>query len=250
MDEKTARALNRLNVTFYRERAAEFSAKRERPWAGWNRLIPLLPELPLHVLDVGCGNGRLGTFLAARRPVERYVGVDASAPLLAEARAALPPTLATELHCADFFETRPAEVLPAGPFTLVALFGVLHGVPGQARRRELLAAAASRVAPGGLLAVTCWRFVEEPALRRRIVAWDAPAARAAGVDPDRLEPGDHLLAWGVGDAVRFAHAIDEDEITRLTAGLPLEPVARFSSDGRGQALNRYLVLRATPGKAG
>ena len=86
LDEPTLRALNAINRAFYREGAAEFSAPRDHPWPGWTRVAELVASArlaePLEVLDVGCGNGRFGWFLAKRRPELRYLGLDASAELL------------------------------------------------------------------------------------------------------------------------------------------------------------------------
>jgi SAM-dependent methyltransferase len=246
MNEETAQALNQLNLAFYRERAAEFSATREHPWPGWERLALLMPKAPeLRVLDVGCGNGRFGRFLAAHRPQAHYTGVDASQPLVDEARARLPASLAFALERVDFVATPPAEALPRGPFDLVALFGVLHGVPGHVRRRALVEAAATRLAPGGLLALAGWRFAEFDDLRRRIVPWETLASRGGpDLGPAPPEPGDHLIAWGDGQALRYAHALDAAALVALAAGLGLEPVAAYIDDGRDRARNHYALFRA------
>ena len=61
MDDATALALNAINLALYRDRAAEWSAVRTRPWRGFARVAGELASLPgerLRVLDVGCGNGR------------------------------------------------------------------------------------------------------------------------------------------------------------------------------------------------
>jgi tRNA (uracil-5-)-methyltransferase TRM9 len=245
MDEETARRLHHLNLAFYRERAAEFSRTRERPWPGWQRLLAWLPETPPRVLDIGCGNARLARFLAAHRPDAHYEGIDASAPLLSEARARIPAGFDAILHEADFLEPASDDVLPRGTFSLVALFGVLHGVPGDARRRALVAAAAARLAAGGILALAGWRFAEFEDLRRRIVPWSALAARGGpAIDPSRVDPGDHLLSWGDGPALRYAHALDGAALADLTRGLRLAPVASYVDDGRDRARNHYAIYRA------
>jgi SAM-dependent methyltransferase len=249
MDQQTARALNALNLAFYRERAGEFSRTRERAWPGWQRLLAWLPPGgPQRVLDVGCGNARFARFLASHHPGAVYVGVDASEPLLDRARARLPAVLDAQLRLADFVAEPPQAALPAGPFTLVALFGVLHGVPGAARRRALVEAAATRLASGGILALTAWRFAELPDLRRRIVPWSqAGAAGALPIDPAQLEPGDHLIRWGTDGALRYGHALDAAELARLCAGLELTPVASYLDDGRDRQRNRYALCRADRG---
>ena len=91
MTPETAAALARINRDFYDRRAAEFSATRERPWPAWERLAKIVEEdagdRSVRTLDLGCGNGRLGRFLASRWG-ERlgYLGVDGSAEILAIAR--------------------------------------------------------------------------------------------------------------------------------------------------------------------
>ena len=251
MDDETTRALNELNLAFYREQAESFSGKRERPWRGWTRLLAWIPERPLSVLDVGCGNGRFGRFLAEHRTLTRYTGLDASGPLLAIAQADPPRADQRDWIAADFVASPPDRALPSGPFDRVGLFGVLHGVPGREHRRALLEASAARLAPKGLLVFTSWCFADDPRLAGRIVAWD----RAAQIepidrgDPKRLEPGDHLLPWGAaGSTLRFGHSLDTSERSELIAALPttrtttLTKLAEFSDDGPRGDLNHYCLL--------
>ena len=51
----------------------------------------------------------------------------------------------------DVIENAPA--IPRGPFDLIGMFGVIHHVPGEAARLELLRALAERLTLGGTLAV-------------------------------------------------------------------------------------------------
>jgi SAM-dependent methyltransferase len=249
LDERTLRALNAINRSFYREAAAAFSASREEPWPGWTRLAELVeaqglgPRLEL--LDVGCGNGRFGRFLAQRAPQLRYLGIDASPELLALAEARGPIGAASEFRRLDLVEDDLDACLGAQRFSLVALFGLLHHLPGAARRRALLHGLAARLRPGGLLALTLWRFEAFRRFRERIVPWETHnRAAAAPIDPAQLEPGDHLLPWGPDGIPRYCHFADEDETRELLAGLPCQTLARYDADGREGALNRYLVLRA------
>jgi SAM-dependent methyltransferase len=261
MNETTAHALSAINLVFYRERAADFSASREFPWPGWVRLLTHLEpdavaDVPLRVLDVGCGNGRFVDFLterlAALDPSRHldYCGVDASAPLLERAAARTRRQPATDASTStsfvelDFVKD-PAQ-LPGGAFDLVVLLGVLHGVPSRLRRRALVEAAAQRLAPGGLLALTCWRFAELPRFQRRLVSWEVyNSAAAQPVDPTQLEPGDHLMPWGAGQhIVRYCHATDADELDALVHGLSLERVDTYLEDGRSGDLNRYAIFRS------
>lgn len=244
MKQATRDWLHRLNLRFYEEQADAFSETRSRPWPGCARVLDALAAAHrerVRVLDIGCGNGRLLPALQARFGAALdYTGLDASARLLALAQARFPGAAARFVR-ADFLLEPAARVLPEGPFELVALFGVVHHVPGEDARRALLEAAAARVAPGGLLAFTSWRCDEDPRFARRSARG---RALAGGLLHDHaLEPGDHLLAFGE-DGLRYCHRVTPSEAERLVAATGLEPVARFHADAApGAGGNDYEVLR-------
>lgn len=254
MDEKTIRALNAINRSFYREAAAAFSATRRDPWPGWERLPPLieahLSERDLQVLDVGCGNGRFAAFLAAALPERcaslRYCGIDASGPLLEAVRARDLPFAEVETRPADVVETPIEDLLGARRFSLIAVFGVLHHVASERRRRRLLQSLAARLEAGGLLALAFWRFEASERFRRKQRPWEEfnTAAREP-IDVAELEAGDRLLPWGEnGRAVRYCHFADEEETGRLVQATSLCVAATYTADGREGNLNRYFILQA------
>jgi SAM-dependent methyltransferase len=253
MDPFTRRQLHALSIAFYTERAEDFDASRvELPWPGWDRVAALLPEDPLRVLDVGCGNGRLAADLHARDlELVRYVGIDASAALLDAARARVGPLLGERARWVehDFLATQPAGAgLPPGPFELVALMGVLHHVPGGETRTALLQSAAERLAEGGLLAVTVWQFAGRERFERRRVDWSAVGpVLGAPIDPAALEPGDGLLRFGSdpGGAPRYCHQVSDAELAEWPARTGLETVSDFRADGAEGDLNRYWIARRT-----
>jgi SAM-dependent methyltransferase len=237
MDDAMAQRLNDLNRRFYQTVAADFDRSRAAGWPGWARLLPHLPAArPLRVLDAGCGNGRLALFLANAGVALDYTGLDSSPALLAAAARALEahPTVKATWIEADFI-LEPAALL-AGPFDLVALFGVLHHVPGAQRRRDLIAALARRTAPGGVLAFTAWRFAEHARFRERIMPPPADLA---------LEPHDYLLDWraGAAPALRYCHYADDAELDALTQASGLARIDAFRADGDTGDLNAYRVLK-------
>ena len=257
MDEKTIRALNAINRSFYRDAAAEFSATRRDPWPGWERLPPLIEEhLPgrdLRVLDVGCGNGRFAAFLAGALPATcaslRYCGIDTSAPLLEAVRARHLPFAEVETRLADFVETPIEEPLGSRRFSLIAVFGVLHHIASERRRRRLLQSLAERLEPGGLLALAIWRFEASLRFRGKSRPWeDFNATAPETIDLAQLEDGDCLLPWGEdGSKVRYCHFADEEETARLVQAASLGISATYTADGREENLNRYFVLRMREG---
>ena len=230
--------MNEINRRFYRTCAEAFSATRESPWLGWDRIVAGLPGPPRSVLDAGCGNARFGAYLAAwLGDGLSYLGLDASAELLALAsrRGDLPSD--TTLLERDLVATPCAEALPHGQHSLVAAFGLLHHVPSFALRRELLRALSERLEPGGHLAVSVWRFGAFERFRDKEVPFEPP------IEVADLEPGDILLSFGKeASAVRYCHFLDEEETDRLLAACGLPLLDRFSADGREGELNDYLVL--------
>jgi SAM-dependent methyltransferase len=250
MDDRTIHALNAINRSFYSTHAAEFDAARPQPWPGWERLLRLVEEKswpnPLRVLDVGCGNGRFGAFLADRiSPGERevdYTGIDSSAELLARARArAL--RLATVRLCQVDIVEGSADSIPQGPYELIALFGLLHHVPGQDQRRALLDALGTRLARGGLLVLASRQFEAFARFRRRLIPWnDYNRTTPQPIDTGQLESGDHLLPWGDSERpVRYCHFATEQRMRETLESLSFEIAATYAADGREGNLNRYFI---------
>lgn len=103
-------------------------------------LLAAVPERAT-VLDIGCGAGLLLGLLAPR--ITAGVGVDTSATAITTAqRMTLPTEQAARLSF--------ALAWPSATFSVVALIDVLHHVAVE-RQRELVEAAAARVAPSGIL---------------------------------------------------------------------------------------------------
>lgn len=247
MRRRTVERLIAVNRAFYSSRAAEFDASRRSPWPGWKRLLDHLDrDRRLSILDVGCGNGRFGRF--ARQALANqfdYCGMDSSRALLEAARTQGDPGwrwLETDLVLSEF----PSQIESEG-FDLVVCFGVMHHVPGETTRRWLAERMAARVGTGGLLAVSFWQFADDERFRRRVVPWgDLDSESEGGLEELDLERDDYLLRWGAESddalAKRYCHHCNPKEIERLTAGLGLEHVESFSSDGQSGDLNRYVVL--------
>ena len=249
MRESTVQQLNALNHTFYETIAMQWHQSRKTAWSGFARVLDALPAEPTSVLDVGAGDGRFAAYLSERlaTPFE-YTGIDASQALLELARARKLAASCRFVH-ADFLRDDQWE--PKQRFSLIVLLGVLHHVPSLALRTRLLTRVAARLAPGGSLALTFWRLAEDARFaRRRLPVTTYNATASQPIPHDDLEPGDTLVRWGAGDAPpRYCHMADDAEIAALVASTGLEAYARFRSDGRGDALNEYVILRAAEPQA-
>ncbi len=235
MNATTVKRLNAINQEFYRTVADSFDETRGKPWPGWERLHPYLNK-PLSVLDIGCGNGRFGLFLAERLGPDQitYHGIDSNPRLLEHASAAL-VSLDAHLALRDIVE----NPVSGGPYDLVVLFGLLHHIPGGEQRRTLIQQAAELVAPGGWLAFATWRFYEFERYRARIVPWPADLS---------VETHDYLLDWrrnvpANGQALRYCHYIDDAEHTDLIAASGLTEITTYRADGKTNSMNSYSLLR-------
>lgn len=249
MRPDTILALNAINRAFYAAIAPEWSQSRRHAWPGFapllERTLALAPSRSqLRVLDVGAGDGRFGAYLRQQPMAAKvdYLGLDASQALLSHATGRGLGTNYRFVH-ADFVAEPGAAAIPAGPYELCVLLGVLHHVPSFARRLELLRALEDRLSPQGVCAFTVWRLDRDPRFERRrldFAEYNAHAERP--IDLADLEPGDALVRWGAGSAPpRYCHFPSESELEALLAASRLRVHARFSADGKTGALNDYIL---------
>ncbi len=210
MNRETVRQLDGINREFYSARAEEFLATRAAPWPGWRRLLPHLksvssPAAPLHILDVGCGNGRFGAWLDDHLGrAHWYVGLDRSLSLLAR------PAGASTRILADLVAAGGRVPGRAATFDAVLALALFHHLPGRDLRRTLLDDLVRLLRPQGLLVLSLWQFAIEKRFERRMLSVEAyNRATTSPIDPAQLEEGDFLLRWGDQEnaqgAIRYCH---------------------------------------------
>ena len=246
MQKSTISALNQLNTDFYTTVAPDFDDSRNHFWPGWHTLLKHLGSTPAEVtsvLDIGCGNGRFGTFCEQYFPhLQHYHGIDGNDTLIAAARKNTTLSLAdfsTQDIVATLLEGKKL-ITPQKNYSLVALFGVMHHIPSFQLRAELLTQAAELLEPNGVLAVTTWQFMEFERFTKKITA--VPA----NIPTEQLEPNDYFLDWNRGaHAIRYCHfhTNEESEALFKTAGLKL--LKSFTADGREGNVNTYYLLQKT-----
>ena len=138
-----------------------------------------LPDLPpRRVLDIGCGQGTQGLALVRRGHL--VVGLDNSARLLADFRAALTaesPAVADRVRLVQGAAEDVADLFGPASFDVVLCHGVLMYLPDPA---PLLAAIARVVAPGGIVSLLV-RNGDALAMRPGLLGdWDKVAAAFDG----------------------------------------------------------------------
>lgn len=238
MDSATALRLNEINREFYRRVAPEFSHSRQRLNPGIVRAFAGIPDC-LSILDVGCGDGRVGLAWAAGGLALpwteecRYLGLDQSPELLA-ARAPWPEGL--KALQADL----GGPEWPDGSFDAVCCFAALHHIPGRPARIEALRRIAGSLAPQGRWIVSVWQFMHLERFRRRILDWNEVA-----IEPSRVDEGDLLLDWRRGPrALRYVHHYDRDELAADCRQAGLDGTESWSSDGEDERLGLYMTGRS------
>lgn len=228
MSGETVAQLLDLNRTFYGDFSASFAQSRAKPWAGFAQLKAALPVNYQSVLDVGCGEGRLGRYLA---PAE-YTGVDFSAELL---------EFAAQNYAATYHERDLAQagcLAGLGQFDGVCCLATMQHIPSEQNRVRLLSEMAEHLTSSGRLVIANWQFMSSERQQRKVVDW-----AKAGISAESVEPNDYLLTWqrnGLG--YRYVTLIDEAATERLAALSNLTIESQFRADGKEGNLNLYTVL--------
>lgn len=232
MDEATRQRLVELNQKFYRDFAESFSETRSEPQPGFFDLEKHLGSTAGSLLDVGCGEGRLGRFLLERGRIVAYDGIDGSEALLEFARRG---------HDGRFWHRDLAQanaLRDISQYDNIACLAVLQHIPGRENRVGLMTAMGEHLRPNGRLIVSTWQFMTSERQRKKITDWPE-----AGLQPELLEVNDYLLTWNRGGrGLRYVSYIDELEMQALSREAGLRLLATFRADGREGDLNLYSVL--------
>lgn len=142
-----------------------------------------------------------------------------------------------------------------GRFDIVVSFGFMHHIPSYDLRERFLLQAVGHTAPGGVCAVSFWRFLDDTKLAARAERDHARAVEELGLasrDDVQLEPGDRIIGWQAHAGVwRYCHGFSEEGIGRLAASVSDQAtlIERFDADGKSGRLNTYLVFRRVGGIA-
>lgn len=241
MRSQTAARLLSLNKQFYQNFGYEFSSTRMRLQPGVLQALDRLVG-DESILDLGCGNGELTRELMRRGHRGRYVGVDFSLPLLEVARHGWEDSPTTFVR-ADLMSAgweKQITVSVTRPFDWVTAFAVLHHIPGNEARLNILSKAHGLLRTGGLFIHSEWQFLTSEKLKNRIQPWDS-----VGLSPDDVDTDDYLLDWRSGGrGLRYVHLFNEAELNALANESHFRVREIFRSDGANGLLGLYQVWEA------
>jgi SAM-dependent methyltransferase len=232
-----AQRLLELNKKFYTDFGESFSATRGRIQPGVRRVLDSL-DGDETILDLGCGNGELARSLARDGHRGAYLGLDFSLPLLADAES-VPEGFSAEFREADLTQLSVDSIQSSvtDHWSLVTAFAVLHHIPGQSLRQNILQSVHELLATGGRFIHSNWQFLNSPRLRHRVRKWSDVGLAEADVDEN-----DYLLDWrSGGTGLRYVHHFSEQELTNLAESSGFKIVDTFYSDGKEGNLGIYQV---------
>jgi tRNA (uracil-5-)-methyltransferase TRM9 len=227
-----------LNRQFYQTFALPFSSTRLRLQPGVRRILDSISP-SANILDLGCGNGEFARQLAERQHKGTYTGLDFSAALLAQVGQGLPSNfhfLQADLSSEDW-----DAPLVSKQVDLAVAFAVLHHLPGDELRLQVLRKVRILLSSGGRFIHSEWQFLNSPRLKGRIQPWESLGLSTADVDP-----GDYLLDWRQGGTgLRYVHHFSENELKQLAARAGFTIVESFLCDGENSRLGLYQTWQIT-----
>ncbi len=251
MKPDTVRTLLELNREFYQKFAPAFAATRRRIQPGVRKILAGLPH-GKRWLDLGCGSGAVAKAFCDSPASQGalYIGLDFSTDLLAEARRALERLdcqhCTIDFRVVDLAAADWAQAFPAGSFDGIFAFAVLHHLPGEALRREVLCRVHSLLRPQAKLIFSVWQLQHSRRLLSRRLPW-----QTIGIHDCDVDAGDTLIDWRFSlpcqageTGLRYVHLFNRQELADLALRNGFEIVQTFESDGEGGRLGLYQIWRA------
>jgi len=247
MDTNTLQKLIDLNQQFYQTFALQFSATRMRLQPGAMLILDKLSS-EKNILDLGCGNGEIALALSRTNHYGSYTGLDFNDEMLNITRERVnentySSTLKVNLLKADLTTSNWIDVLPQPQYDAVLALAVLHHIPGNKLRRNLIKTIRKLLKEknnsnyAGRFYLSNWQFLNSPRLRNHIVPWET-----VGLTSKDVEDGDYLIDWRSGGyGIRYVHHFDEYELATIAVETGFNLKETFFSDGDGGILGLYQI---------
>ncbi len=169
--------------------------------------------------------------------IEKYFGVDNSHELLSIAKKKFNSSqelIDNEIEISflnvDLDQNNWISEIGSKDFNLIVAFGVMHHLKDFNSRLNLLKSSIELLNKGGVLIITFWMFKEDEKFFKKHLVKELETKN------------DYILSFG-DRAERFCHYSDQQEIDELLNNSGLEIINKFRSDGFGENMNQYYVMR-------
>jgi len=245
MKEEIVEKLHRLNQEFYQSFSTSFSLTRQRIQPGVRKIIDRFKSGEKW-LDIGCGNGNLAVELLKIGWEGNYLGIDFSEKLVQIAKESASTLNAIgnidiNFRTTDILNTGWIEDLSQTHWDGIVMFAVLHHIPENETRKEILKSIRSILPAGSPLFISVWQVQNSPRLLQRIHSW-----AEIGLDESLVEKGDVLMDWraqNIGEdgkpGYRYVHMFTENELERLAEETGFRVIKKYYSDGKEGNLALY-----------
>lgn len=248
-----------MTKRFYDAHAASFSATRNAPWEGWRKAAHIFAhavgeDRSLNVLDIGCGNFRFERFLleSLKKTDIRAVCIDTCKDFIEMADFASHQNLSVLTSNTDVVTALQngsltdsiENMMPENRFDLSVAFGFMHHVPTFSLRAALLEKMVECTRQHGIIACSFWQFANDQRLKEKALAATRISANSGRAEFD-IANGDYAMFWQNDETqIRYCHHFLEEEIDSLLESITsfTKVIARFSSDGKNNNLNEYVIL--------
>lgn len=243
MDNRTRQICIDETNRFYQKNAKSFSDTRTSAWSGWKKLLPYIKMLdtPISVFDMGCGNMRFEKFLC-----EQNLDIK-SATCIDNCPALIPLKLQefTSYTESDIYQL--IQIKPKARHDFSVAFGVLHHIPTIDERVKLLECLIDSTGDGGIIAVSCWNFLNSEKLKNKAI--ETTRIAESVLDVNLIDENDYFLNWQDDHTTfRYCHNFTEKECRQLIyrVGDYAELIDLYRADGKDGNLNLYMVFRKRP----
>lgn len=200
MNKNTAKKLLKKVREDYTQIASEFSQTRQRPWKDFSLFKPYINPGD-KIADIGCGNGRLYSFLS-KIPNISYTGIDNNETLI---------KFAQKNYSSTHFLVADLLNLPRGvKYDILFSIASLHHIPSQELRNKSVREMNQILKKDGTAIITVWNLFQKR-YRKHIFK----SLFNFIVQLGRCDWNDTFIPWGKGEVNRYYHAFTPRELKKL-----------------------------------
>ncbi|MCD6109280.1 class I SAM-dependent methyltransferase [bacterium] len=200
MKQDTAKKLLKKVHDDYLEIADSFSKTRNHPWHEFSSFKKYIKEGD-RILDLGCGNGRLYTFLKDIKNIS-YTGIDNNETLITYAQKNYPSTNFVVGNLLQIPFHDEADIL----FSIASL----HHIPSSDLRNKSIQETNRVLKKNGYAIFTVWNLFQKR-YRRHIIK----SLFNFIVHFGEYDWNDTFIPWGKTNIKRYYHAFTPNELRKL-----------------------------------